>query len=191
MASSIMSIGHLQRRRPSLDAVSTVEGAIAAVLVVTLTISAALVFFAGRTSDDAGQVTVLAPAPVVDQAPVASAEGASFVESGDAAGAVETSSDASAVEANIADGAAAIEAFKLERGDVEGLYITLGHEPVNLRSEPGVSASIVGQIEPGDGAMAFSAGRLEAVGSDVWMEVEYLGTTGWVRADLLQPTDAH
>lgn len=159
MTSSTTSVEHSPRRRPSLDTVSNVERAVAAGLVAILALTAAFLFYAGRTSDDASEGLDPASAPVL--------------------------------ETSAADGAAAIEAFILERGAVDGLYVTLGDEPVELRSEPGETAGVVGQIEPGDAAMAFSAGRLEAVGTEVWMEVEYLGATGWVPAELLHPTDAN
>ncbi len=197
MASSIMSIGHMPRRRPSLDAVSTVERAVAAGLMVTLAVSAALVFIDGGSSNDAAQINVLAATPVVaDQAPAQAAEGSTFVESGDTAtagGAVQTSGadDAIAGETNSVEAGALLGGFELAAGDIQGLYVTVGFEPVNMRVEPGVTSSIVGQIDPGDAAMALSSGRIATDGTDEWIEVEYLGLTGWVRSDLLQPADAN
>ena len=188
MASSIMSIGHLPRRRPSLDAVSTGERIVAAGLLVTLTVSAALVIMDSRSSDDAAEINVLSATPVVaDQALAQSTEAPTFVESGDTA----IGSEAVAAEAEAVQAGTMLGGFEIAAGDIQGLYITLGTEPVNMRLEPGVAASIVGQIEPGDAAMALSSGRLATDGTDEWMEVEYLGTTGWVRSDLLTPTDAN
>jgi len=80
--------------------------------------------------------------------------------------------------------------------DDRGLYIVAGDGPVNLRSLPGTTSPIVGQIAVGDEAMALSTGRVASAnaGSDStesWREVEYLGITGWVRTDLVIPTDAN
>ncbi len=184
MASSIMSIGHSPRRRPSLDAVSTAERAVAAGLVVTLTLSAALVLFDARSSGDVTQVAIVPEVPtVIGEVQAQPAADATFVESGDTSGAVATNDAVGTVTEDAA--------FAITVAELPDFFVTAGAEPVNMRGEPGVDATIVGQVAPGDAALATTTGRMASRGDEQWYEVDYLGTTGWVRADLVAATDAH
>lgn len=83
-----------------------------------------------------------------------------------------------------------LDGFDVITGEA-GLFVVAGDSSVNVRAMPGVDSDAVGQIAPGDSTLTFATGATATDGTETWMQVEYAGVSGWVRSDLMNPTDAN
>ena len=173
MTTPTMTMGWQPRRQMEVGPPSPLERLLTLTVFATLTVSTLLV-----VANSMSTAEQIAPAPA-ESAAVAPT---TFVESASAPEVIATpaATEPAMVEIN------GFESFAEERG----LYLVAGDTPVNIRELPGVDAATVGQVALGDGTMALSTGLAVTNGDETWMQVDYDGLTGWVRSDLMAPTDA-
>lgn len=185
MTTSMMNIGRPPRRRRKADVSTPLEKATALALVATLAATAVLVLVDSRaaTVDRAGTESSASSSPTIEaSAPTASAAGTASAQS---------------EPSTFVESAGAAESVPVEIGgytvfaESPSLVVTVGPEAVNMRSEPGIGAGIVGQVAPGDAVMASMTGTAATNGDEIWWEVLYADTVGWVRADLVVRADAN
>lgn len=177
------------RRSRRLPAASTVEQFVSIGAVVTLTMILLVAFLDSRpgTTSTPDQTSLIEAAATTAEAgmPATADEPSGAL----APLAVEPAALESGLESTVV--VTELDAFTITVDEVVGLYRNDGTGPVNVRSQPGVDAPLLGQIPVGDGALPMSTGRSASDATERWIEVQYLDITGWVRADLLTLADAN
>jgi hypothetical protein len=177
------------RRSRRLPAASTVEQFVAMGAVVTLAMILLFAFIDSRpdSSVTADQTSLIETATTTADAGVPPATSEPSEEL------APVTVEPATVDADLEAIGVVVELnqFTIADDEAVGLYRNDGTGPVNVRSEPGIDASLLGQIQVGDSVLPMSTGRSASDASERWIEVEYLDITGWVRADLLTPADAN